>query len=121
MVLGIVTTAEWLESLVITSCFNVISYKFPPKFQSLLTCVHCSQHAGNKLVDSITLLNQRHQGRYPTLIVCSILEMRENQFLKRVNLILEVHKVHNSLVTVLVSLNITAIGQFGRHTPRSDH
>jgi hypothetical protein len=79
--------------------------------------VHCSQHTGDKLINSVTLLDERYQGRYPTLIVVSILEMREDQFLEGVDLILEVHEIHNGLVTVSVSLAINVFGGLDQTYP----
>lgn len=61
--------------------------------------MHCSQHARNELVNSITLLHQRYQRRDSALIVSARLEMRENELLKRIDLVLQSHKIGNGLIS----------------------
>ena len=55
------------------------------------TCVHGPQHARNKFVDTITLLDKRHQRRNSTLIICAASEMGEDELLKSINLVLKIH------------------------------
>jgi hypothetical protein len=62
--------------------------------------MHCAQHASNKLVDTIALLHKRYQRGDSALIVSTRLEMREDQLLETINLILQSHKVGNSLVSI---------------------
>jgi hypothetical protein len=50
--------------------------------------MHGSQHAGDKFVDSVTLLDQRHQRRDPAFVVGPTLKMGEDEFLEVVDLIL---------------------------------
>lgn len=57
------------------------------------TGVHSTQHAGDELVDAITLLNQWRQGRYPALVVVAATKVRKDELLERVNLILQRHQV----------------------------
>lgn len=61
--------------------------------------MHGAQHAGDELVNAVTLLHQWYKGRNPALVVAHISEMRENQFLKLLDLILQSHEVCDGLVT----------------------
>lgn len=61
--------------------------------------MHSSQHAGDELVDTIAFLHQRDQRRDPTLIVGSRQEMREDQLLERIDLILQGHEFGDGLIT----------------------
>jgi hypothetical protein len=63
--------------------------------------VHCAQHAGNELVDTIALLNQGHQRRNPAFIVRAASEVRENELLEGIDLILQRHQVRNGLVALV--------------------
>lgn len=65
----------------------------------MLTSVHSSQHAGNELVDTIALLHERDKRRDPALIIDSRQEVRENQLLERINLVLKVREIMDSLIT----------------------
>ena len=84
--------------------------------------MHCSQHASNELVDSIALLDQGHQCRDTAFIVSAGLEMREDQLLESINLVLQGHEIGNSLVAVTLSapypVNIVCRVI---HTLHSDH
>lgn len=62
--------------------------------------MHCSQHACNELVDTIALLHERYQRRNSALIVSTRLEMREDQLLETINLVLQGHEVGNRLVSI---------------------
>ena len=63
------------------------------------TRVHGPQHACDKLVYSITLLDQRNKGRDTTLVAADVPEMRKDEFLKLLNLVLQVHQVRDCLVS----------------------
>ena len=55
--------------------------------------MHGSQHAGDKLVNSETLLDQRDEGGYPAFIVCGASELGEYEFLEGFYLILQGHEI----------------------------
>jgi hypothetical protein len=57
------------------------------------TPVHGSQHAGDKPVDTPTLLHKRHERAYPAFIVDGLAEMGKNHPLERVYLVLQAHQV----------------------------
>lgn len=59
------------------------------------TSVHGTQHADNESVDSVTLLDLRHEGRNSTLVVRRTAEMGKDELLERVNVVLEIHQVHD--------------------------
>jgi hypothetical protein len=61
--------------------------------------VHGPQHACNKFVDAITLLDKGHQGRNATLIICAASEMGQDELLKGINLVLKCHQVGDRFVT----------------------
>jgi hypothetical protein len=63
--------------------------------------MHCTQHAGDEFVDSITLLNQRHQRRYSAFIIAAAPEMREDQLLELLYPILKHHQIRNGLVAFI--------------------
>lgn len=63
--------------------------------------MHSSQHARDKLVDAITLLNQRHKRRDAALVVTNVPEVRKDQLLKLLNLVLQSHQVGNRLVPLI--------------------
>lgn len=64
------------------------------------TCVHGSQHAGDELVDAITLLHKWHQCRDPTFIVRAGHEVREDELLEGIDLILQSHQIGDGLVAM---------------------
>ena len=63
--------------------------------------MHGSQHARDKLVDSVALLNQGHQGRDSTLVVPHVSEVREDELLKLLNLVLQDHEVRDRFVALV--------------------
>ena len=67
--------------------------------REILTSMHSPQHAGNELVDTITLLHERDQGRDPAFVIGSREEMREDQLLERINLVLKVREIVDGLIT----------------------
>ena len=67
--------------------------------RKILTSMHSPQHAGNELVDAIALLHEGDQRRNPALIIGSREEMREDQLLERINLVLKVREVVDGLIT----------------------
>lgn len=62
------------------------------------TLVHSTQHAGNELIDTVALLDQRHQGRDATLVVTGTSEVGEDELLELLNLILQDHEIGDGLV-----------------------
>lgn len=65
--------------------------------------MHRSQHAGDEFIYAIAFLHQWHQRRYPTFIIRSRSEMREDKFLERVDLVLEGHEIGDCLVAAALS------------------
>lgn len=60
--------------------------------------VHGSQHARNELVDAIALRDQRHQGTDPALVVGTTAEVRKDELLEAVDLVLQGHEIGDGLV-----------------------
>lgn len=60
--------------------------------------MHSSQHACYESINAPALLDKRDKGRDTTLIVCRVPEVRENQALKRIDLILKSHQVRNRFI-----------------------
>lgn len=63
--------------------------------------MHGSKHAGDELVDTVTLLNERYQGGNSTLVVPHVAEVREDELLELLDLILQHHEVADGLVTLV--------------------
>lgn len=63
--------------------------------------MHSAQHAGDELVDTVTLLYEAHQSGYPALIVTSALKMREDEFLESIDLVLERHEIGDSFIAIM--------------------
>ena len=63
--------------------------------------MHGAQHAGDELVNAITLMYERNQGRDSTFIVADVPEVGEDQLLELLNLVLEGHEVGDSLVALV--------------------
>lgn len=63
--------------------------------------MHGAEHAGDELVDAVTLLHQRHESRYPALVVLATPEIGKDQLLECLDLVLQVHQVGNGLVTLI--------------------
>jgi hypothetical protein len=61
--------------------------------------VHGAQHAGDKLVDSVTLLDQGHQTRDLAFVVQPASKVSKNELLECLNLVLEIHEVGDGLVS----------------------
>jgi hypothetical protein len=59
------------------------------------TPVHGPQHADDETVNSVTLLDLRNEGRDTTFVVCGSSEVSEDEFLERVDIVLQVHQVHD--------------------------
>ena len=66
--------------------------------------MHCSQHAGYKLVNAIAFLHQRHQRSNSALIVCAAAEMRKDELLKGIDLVLKRHEIGNGFIAVTISV-----------------
>lgn len=63
--------------------------------------MHGAQHASNEFVNSIALLDQRHQGSDPTLVVSNVSEVRKDQFLELLYLVLQHHQIRDGLVSLV--------------------
>lgn len=63
--------------------------------------MHSSQHACDKLVDTIALLDQRNKSRNSALVVRASSEMGENEFLEGVDLVLKGHEIRDGLVSLV--------------------
>jgi hypothetical protein len=63
--------------------------------------MHGAQHAGNKLVYAIALLHQGHQRSNSTLVVGAAPEVRENELLERIDLILKGHQVGDCFISLV--------------------
>lgn len=61
--------------------------------------MHSAQHARDELVNPIAFLHEWDQRRDPALIVGSRLEVREDQLLERIDLILQAHEIGDRLIT----------------------
>lgn len=62
------------------------------------TCMHRPEHARDELVDAVTLLDQRHQGGDAALVIGTAPEMRENELLESIYLILKSHQIGYSFI-----------------------
>jgi hypothetical protein len=65
--------------------------------------MHSAQHAGNELVDTVTLLYETYQRGYPALIIASTLKVGEDEFLEGIDLVLQGHEVGNGFITRKIS------------------
>lgn len=74
---------------------------------SALTPVHCPQHARDEPVNAVTLLDLRHERRDPALVVCRAAEMCKDELLERVNLVLQVHQIHDGFEAVVAAGSAT--------------
>ncbi|KAL1840656.1 hypothetical protein VTK73DRAFT_3704 [Phialemonium thermophilum] len=63
--------------------------------------MHGAQHAGDKLVDAVALGDQGHQGRDAALVVAHAPEVREDELLELVDLVLQGHEVGDGLVALV--------------------
>jgi hypothetical protein len=63
--------------------------------------MHCAQHASDEFVYAIALLHQGHQSSDPTFVVDAASEVRKDEFLESIDLILKCHQVGNSLVALV--------------------
>lgn len=72
--------------------------------------MHSPQHAGDELVDAVALLHQRDQRRDATFIVGAGLEMREDQLLESIDLILQCHEIGDCLIPRQLSAGHMGIG-----------
>lgn len=68
---------------------------------SVLTGMHCTEHACDELIDAIALLYKRHEGRNAALVVVCASEVREDQLLELVYLVLQCHQVRDRLVALI--------------------
>lgn len=79
--------------------------------------MHSSQHAGDELVDTIALLHKRDQCRDPALIVDSRQEMREDQLLERIDLVLQGHEFGDGFITKSYLVSVHPIFGFALNIP----
>ena len=77
--------------------------------------MHCTEHACDELVNSIALLDKWHQSSYSTLVVGATTEVREDQFLEGIDLVLKSHQVRDCFVAVGVSYNRTTRDPYSSH------
>lgn len=61
--------------------------------------MHSAQHASKELVNPITLMYERYQGGYSALIVGPISEVRKDELLEGIDLVLEGCQIGDGLVT----------------------
>ena len=97
--LGVIAAAKGGECFVITECWLVS--RAPEGFLAIRTCVHRPEHARNEFVDAIALLYQWHQSGNAALVVRATAEVREDELLERVYLVLQGHEVGNGLVALV--------------------
>lgn len=60
--------------------------------------MHCAEHTGNELINTIALLNQWHQRSDPTFVVRPASEVGKDEFLEGVDLILKGHEIGDGLI-----------------------
>lgn len=60
--------------------------------------MQCAKHACDELVDAVTFVNKRDEGGDATFIVANIAEVRENELLELLNLILQYHEIGDGFV-----------------------
>lgn len=60
--------------------------------------VHGAQHASQEFVNTIALLDKRHKTRDAAFVVRRTTEMRKDELLELLDLILQGHQVHDSFV-----------------------
>jgi len=63
--------------------------------------MHGAKHARDEFVNSITFSNEWYERSHSTLVVGASSERRKDQFLKGLDLVLEVHEIGDSLVTLI--------------------
>jgi hypothetical protein len=66
------------------------------------TAVHGTQHAGDETVDTPAFLHERHKRGDPALVVGRVFEVCKDQLLERVDLVLQVHEIADSLIPVAI-------------------
>ena len=71
------------------------------------TSVHGSKHARDEPIDAVAFLNLGDERTDTTLIVGRTAEVGEDQLLKRVDLVLQVHEVADGLVSADSSMSIS--------------
>ena len=86
-----------------------------------LTRVHGSQHACDELVDSIAFRDERNERRDTALVVRSGLEVREDELLEGIDLVLQGHEVGDCLITVHRQHRNQQFVVGSKPTPHSDH
>lgn len=67
--------------------------------------MHGPEHARDKLVDTITLGDERYQSRDAALVVSDAPEVGEDELLELVDLVLQVHQVGDGFVAFVGIIN----------------
>lgn len=63
--------------------------------------MHCSKHARDELVDTVALLHKRNESRDSAFIVANTSEVREDELLELINLVLQDHQVADGLISLV--------------------
>ena len=66
---------------------------------AIRTSMHCSQHARDKFVDTVTFLHQGDKRRDSALVVGTTSKMGKDELLESINLVLQSHEVCDRLVS----------------------
>ncbi len=82
VVLRVVSFAQWLESIT-----------------GIGASVHGAEHRGKELVDTVALLDKGAQEPRCGIVVGGASEVGKDELLKLLNLILEIHEIHDGLVS----------------------
>ena len=64
-----------------------------------LTSMDSTSHTRNESIDTIRLLYVRYQRRYSRFVISRVFEVRKDEFLEGIYLVLEIHQVADSLET----------------------
>lgn len=89
-----------------------------------LTSVHRAEHGGDEAVDTVRLLDLRHERRDAAFVIGRTSKVGKDEFLERVDLVLKVHEVRDGLVAEhyvrTCTLKLDAHPSFGSSTPRNE-
>lgn len=98
--LGIVPVVEGLERLILTESWELL-VSTQGEVVGYRTCEHGAKHACDELVDAVALGDQRYQCSHPALIVRARSEGGEDELLKGLDLILEIHEIRDRLISLV--------------------
>jgi hypothetical protein len=62
--------------------------------------MHSPKHAGNKLVDTETFLDQRHKSGYSALVVRRSSKVGKDEFLEGLDLVLKSHQISDGFIPI---------------------